>query len=132
MARKDLRKEQIELLRFEKKIIEAAKEKAAGKPINKAPLLAGVAALTTAGASAAEKLNSDAPMQMAADIQAAAGAQAAGDAWLVQLAHVVTNSHNVIQNLAEQGAFLFFQAGGGTPKKPIKETVVSLLTNGLF
>ncbi|WDI32971.1 hypothetical protein PUV54_07140 [Hyphococcus flavus] len=131
MTKKDLRPEQIKLLRFEKILKETAEEKAAGKPLNKAPVLAGLAVVAAAGAGAAAKLGNEAPLQFAADIEAAAKAPIAGDAWLINLAEVVTKSHSVVESLAEQGAFALLQANG-TPKSPPAEVVQSLLTNGLF
>lgn len=132
MSNKDLRAEQIKLLKFERTLQNAAREKAAGKPLDKAPILAGLALVAAAGAGAAEKLGTDAPLAYAAEIEAAATSAGASDAWLISLAEVVTTSHIAIQNLAEQGAFLLFKASGGTPKIWPSESVSSLLKSGLF
>lgn len=132
MDQKDLRPEQVKLLRFEKILIKAAEDKASGKPIDKAPILSGLALVAAAGAGAAAKLGDETPLKVAADIEAAATVSADGNAWLINLAEVVSKSHNAVENLAEQGAFLLLQANGGTPKEPPSEAVSSLLTSGLF
>ncbi len=130
MRNKDLRSEQIALLRFEKSLKEAAKEKASGKPLDKAPVLAGLAAVTAAGASAAAKLGDASALQYAAEIERAALAPNDGNAWLMNLAEVVSKSHNAIEALAEKGAFVFLQAGG-TPKENPPEVIAYLLLSGL-
>ena len=133
MTNKDLRSEQIELLRFEKTIIAAAKDKAAGKPLDKAAVLAGVAGVTAAAASVADKLGDQTPLQYAAEVERAAFAANDANAWLTDLAEVVTTGHSVIEALAQKGAFVIMQASGGTPKgEPPAEVVASLLMNGPF
>lgn len=132
MTQKDLRPEQVKLLRFEKTLVEAAKDRATGKPLDKAPILAGLAAVAAAGAGAAAKLGSEIPLKAAADIEMAATVSGGEDAWLINLAEVVSKSHSVVEALAQQGAFIIMQAGGGTPKEPPSEAVSSLLMNGLF
>jgi len=130
MARRDLRPEQVKLLRFERLITQACREKIGGKKLNKASVLAGLPLVAAAGAGAAAKLGTDAPLRFAADIEAAAQSAAPGEAWLTQLAEVVTAGHNAIQDLAEKGSWLLIH---GTPKDPpAAEVVKSLLTNGLF
>ncbi len=130
MAQWDLRSEQLKLLRFEKLIERACADMVAGKNLNKATVLAGLPLVAAAGAAAAQKLNADAPLQHAANIEAAAHSAATGEAWLTQLAEVVTTGHNAIESLAESGAFLLLQASG-TPKRSTSEFVQSLLMNGL-
>ena len=130
MAKRDLRPEQLQLLRFEKLIKNACREVVAGKKLDKAPVLAGLPLLAAASAVAAHKLAADAPLQYAEKVAAAAHSSAADEAWLTQLATVVTTGHNVIENLAQNGAFLLLQANG-TPKRSTSEFVQSLLMNGL-
>lgn len=132
MKNKDLRSEQIALLRFEKSLIAAAKDKAEGKGLNKAPVLAGLAAVTAAAASVADKMGDATALQVAAEIERASLASSEANAWLTDLAVVVSKGHNVIETLAEKGAFVIFQASGGTPKEPPAEVVASLLMNGPF
>jgi len=129
---KDLRTEQVKLLRFEKTLEAVCRNFVAGKPLDKAPVLAGVAAVSAAAASAAAKLGDASPLSYAAAIESAATSPAGGEAWLVNLAEAVANSHNAIETLAREGAFAFLQAGGGTPKKTSLEAVTSLLTSGPF
>ena len=132
MKNKDLRSEQIALLRFENSLIEAAKNKASGKVLDKAPVLAGLAAVTAAGASVTDKMGDVSGVQYAAEIERAALAANDGSAWLMNLAEVVSKAHNAIEALAQNGAFVFLQATGGTPKKDPPEVIASLLMNGLL
>lgn len=132
MKNKDLRSEQIKLLRFEKMLIAAAKDKASGKPLNKAPVLAGVAAVTAAAASVADKMGDASLMQYASDVENAAFASNDGGAWLISLAEAVSKGHNAIEALAQKGAFVILQAGGGTPKEDPPSVIASLLMNGPF
>ncbi|MEZ5893827.1 MAG: hypothetical protein R3C58_11890 [Parvularculaceae bacterium] len=130
MKSKDLRKEQIALLRFEKALANAAQEKAAGKPLNKGPVLAGLAATLATATALAEKLGTDAPLRYAAELKSAATMQASAESWLMNLAEVAGKAHNAIETLALQGSFVILQATGGTPKEPPREVVASLLMNG--
>ncbi|MFC2951471.1 hypothetical protein ACFOOP_05995 [Marinicaulis aureus] len=130
MKNKDLRSEQIALLRFEKSLTKAAEAKASGKPLDKAPLIAGVAAVTAAAASVAEKMGDASLMQYAAEVESAAFATNDANAWLMNLAEAVSKGHNAIEALAQKGAFVFLQAGG-TPKENPPEVIASLLMSGL-
>jgi len=94
--------------------------------------MAGLGLVTAAAVGSAAKLGTDKPLQFAADITAAAAAGGVSDAWLTNLAEVVTKSHNAIETLAVQGSYLLLQASGGTPKDPPSEAVASLLSTGLF
>ena len=130
MKNKDLRSEQIALLRFEKSMKKAAADKAAGKPLDKAPLIAGVAAVTAAAASVADKMGDPSLMQYADAVESAAYAANDGNAWLLNLAAAVSKGHNAIEALAQKGAFVFLQAGG-TPKENPPEVIAYLLMSGL-
>lgn len=132
MKNKDLRSEQIALLRFEKSLTKAAEAKASGKPLDKAPLIAGVAAVTAAAASVADKMGDASLMQYAAEVESAAYAANDGNAWLMNLAEAVSKGHNAIEALAQKGAFVILQAGGGTPKEDPPSVIASLLLNGPF
>lgn len=129
MAKRDLRPEQVTLLRFEKLVEKVARDKVAGKKVDKAPLIAAMPLMAAAGAIAAQKLGDDAPLQHMAELNAILHAPAASEEWLVQLAEVVTRGHNALQSLADQGGWLFVH---GTPKRETAELVQSLLTNGPF
>ncbi len=103
---KDLRKEQLALLRFEKQI-------------------AGLAAVLAAGAVAAKgvdgKLHASQGAQAYADIQTA----------LVNLADVTGQAHEALNAKAlEAGATILQAAGGGLPKFEPSEAVRSILGLG--
>ncbi|MFN0024021.1 MAG: hypothetical protein ACKVS5_08980 [Parvularculaceae bacterium] len=103
---KDVRKEQVQLLKFEKKL---------------AGLAAFVAAGSATAASAADKINAEATMKAYDDISKA----------LVQLADVTTQAHAALQSSAlEAGVRIFEANGGGTGKNPPAEIVRSLLGIG--
>lgn len=129
MAKKDLRPEQVTLLRFEKLVEKIARDKVAGKKINKAPLFAALPLMAASGAIAAQKLGDDAPLRHMAELDAVVNAPAAGDEWLLQLAEVVSKGHAALESLADQGGWLFVH---GTPKRDTVEVVQSLLMNGPF
>lgn len=129
---KDLRAEQVKLVRFEKTLETACRNFVAGKPLDKAPVLAGLAAVSAAAASAAVKLEDASPLALAGEIERAASAAAGDGAWLANLAEVVTRSHNAVESMAIEKAFQILAVGGGTPKKTSAETVLSLLTSGPF
>jgi hypothetical protein len=102
---KDVRKEQLVLLKFEEKLV---------------GLAAFLAASAASAASAADKLNSDATMKAYEDVNAA----------LVHLAEVTTQAHAVMQvGVIEAGARAL-QATGGTPKASATEAVRSILGIG--
>lgn len=102
---KDVRKEQLELLKFEKK-------------------LAGLAAFFAAGsasaASAAEKLNGEATLKAYDDIRDA----------LVRLADVTAEAHQTLQQSATEIGVRALEISGGVPKPPPSEVVRSLLGLG--
>ena len=103
---KDVRKEQVELLKFEKKL---------------AGLAAFVAAGAATAASAADKVNAEATMKAYADISNA----------LVHLADVTTKAHTALEAQALAAGLRFFEAnGGGTGKNPPAEVVRSILGIG--
>ena len=119
MRTKDLRKEQIALLRFEKELTQKAKDLAAGRKITPAAFAAGLASLTWAGNAAAEKLGSDAPAQVAVDAKniLAQSGDISGEV-LVSLAEVVSKGHAVVEKMAVDASFLILQASGGPKKDP--------------
>ena len=103
---KDVRKEQVQLLKFERK-------------------LAGLAAFLAAGsataASAADKVNAEATMKAYADIQNA----------LIHLADVTTKAHAALEaSVIEAGGRALEVDGGGAPKNPPSGVVRSLLGIG--
>lgn len=103
---KDVRKEQLVLLKFEQK-------------------LAGLAAFAAAGsasaAAAADKINGEATLKAYQDIREA----------LVHLADVTTQAHAAIQsNASDAGVRILEAVGGGAPKDPPSEVVRLLLGIG--
>lgn len=103
---KDVRKEQLVLLKFEKE-------------------LAGLAAIVAAGsataAAAADKINGEATAKAYEDIRLA----------LVHLADITTAAHASLQSTAiEAGVRILEANGGGAPKNPPSEVVRSLLGIG--
>lgn len=101
---KDVRKEQVQLLKFEKKL---------------AGLAAFVAAGSATAASAADKVNAEATMKAYADISNA----------LVHLADVTTKAHAALEASAVQAGVRALQLNGA-PKNPPSEVVRSLLGIG--
>jgi hypothetical protein len=102
---KDVRKEQVQLLKFERKL---------------ASLAAFVAAASATAASAADKVNAEATMKAYADISNA----------LVHLADVTTKAHAALEASVVEAGVRALQLNGGTPKNPPSEVVRSLLGIG--
>jgi xanthine dehydrogenase molybdopterin-binding subunit B len=103
---KDVRKEQLVLLKFEKKI---------------ASLAAFVAAGSATAASASEKMGGDASAVAYDQIRQA----------LVNLAEVTSNAHVVLEQTVAQAGLKSLDASGGVPKDPpTVEMVRSLLGLG--
>ncbi|MEM9168463.1 MAG: hypothetical protein AAGC56_02320 [Pseudomonadota bacterium] len=103
MVRKDLRKEQVSLLRFEKQIAASA---------------AALAALQTSAQAAEMKLDG-AALEAYADLQSA----------MLNLADVTTRVHESLNAKAEELGCATFQAWG-VPKDPPKSVVSSILGLG--
>lgn len=101
---KDVRKEQVQLLKFEKKL---------------AGLAAFVAAGSATAASAAGKVNAEATMKAYSDISNA----------LLHLADVTTKAHAVLEASVVETGVRALQANGA-PKNPPSEVVRSLLGIG--
>ncbi|PQA88029.1 hypothetical protein [Hyphococcus luteus] len=129
---KDLRTEQVKLLRFEKSIEAACRNVVSGKPLDKAPVLASLSALAASAAAVSAKLGTDAPLRLVAEAKAAAAQPVESSSWLVNLAEAASKSHALLETLAQDGSFQILQASGGTPKRATTETVASLLMNGPF
>ncbi|NWG90955.1 MAG: hypothetical protein HXY21_00395 [Parvularculaceae bacterium] len=102
---KDVRKEQLVLLKFEEKL---------------AGLAAFVAASAATAASAADKLNNGATMKAYDDISAA----------LIHLADVTSQAHQALHAGALEAGARALQATGGTPKVSATEAVRSILGIG--
>ena len=102
---KDLRKEQLVLLRFEKQL---------------AALAGVVAAGSATAASAAAKLDADAPAGAYDQIRQA----------LIQLAEVTTEVHAAMNARAIDAGLRILEASGGTPKDPPAQVVRSILGIG--
>ncbi len=101
---KDVRKEQVELLKFEKKL---------------AGLAAFVAAGAATAASAADKVNADVTLKAYADISNA----------LVHLADVTSMAHSALEASVFEAGVRALQVNGA-PKNPPSEVVRSLLGIG--
>lgn len=102
---KDVRKEQLVLLKFERKL---------------AGLAAFVAAGSATAASAADKINSEETAKAYADIREA----------LIHLADVTSQAHQTLQSNAMEAGARALEVGGGMPKLSTSETVRSLLGLG--
>lgn len=103
---KDMRPEQLVLLRFEKKL---------------AGLAAFVAGMGASAATASTKVDADAAAKAYEDIRQA----------VVHLADVTSAAHAALQSSAgELGVRLMAVGGGGTPKDPPSAVVRSLLGLG--
>lgn len=103
---KDVRTEQLALLKFEQKL---------------AALAAFVAASSATAASAADKINGEATLKAYQDIRQA----------LVHLADVTTEAHAAMQaTIADSGVRVLEATGGGAPKTPPSEVVRLLLGIG--
>lgn len=102
---KNLKKEQLVLLRFEKQI-------------------AGLAAIMATGAAAAKaadgKLHASEATAAYADVQAA----------LVKLAEVTSQAHDALGARAAEAGLNLLQASGGVPKRSVSSTVTSILGIG--
>jgi hypothetical protein len=102
---KELRKEQLALLRFEKQL---------------AALAGVVAAGSATAASAATKVDAAASAEGYDKIRQA----------LVHLAEVTTEVHAAMNAKAIEAGLRIMEAAGGTPKTPPLEIVRSILGNG--
>ncbi|MFN3958564.1 MAG: hypothetical protein ACK4NP_01480 [Parvularculaceae bacterium] len=101
---KDVRKEQVQLLKFEKKL---------------AGLAAFVAAGSATAASAADKVNAEATLKAYDDIRNA----------LIHLADVTTQAHAALEASVFEAGVRALQVNGA-PKNPPSEVVRSLLGIG--
>lgn len=102
---KDVRKEQVALLKFERKL---------------AGLAAFVAAGSATAASAADKLNGETTLKAYNDIREA----------LAHLADVTAATHLSLQQSAAEIGVRALEATGGTPKASASEVVRSILGIG--
>lgn len=123
----DLRREQIALLRHEKRLIREARKAGQGLAINRPALLASAAAAIAAGTAAAAKLGAPALTAYAEAMQAAT--EKTGPALLVALAEIATAGHAAFETAANTAGFRLL-ADGGRPKPPPVEQVLSLLGIG--
>ncbi|MEL6361306.1 MAG: hypothetical protein AAFR21_09470 [Pseudomonadota bacterium] len=101
----DVRKEQLVLLKFEKKL---------------AGLAAFVAAGSATAASAANKVGDEVSLQAYNDIQQA----------LINLADVTSEAHAALQAKASEAGVRALEISGGVPKDPPAQVVRSLLGLG--
>jgi hypothetical protein len=102
---KDVRREQVKLLQFEKKIV---------------GLAAFLAASSTAAASASTKINHEAASRAYDDIRAA----------LVNLADVTAHAHAAFEAGVAAEGLKALEASGGVPKRDVAQVVQSVLGLG--
>ncbi|MEM8772497.1 MAG: hypothetical protein AAGD92_12685 [Pseudomonadota bacterium] len=102
---KDLRKEQILLLRFEKQI-------------------AGLAAILAAGGAAAKTVDGK------IHASEASVAYAEVEAALVNLANVTADAHDALNAKANSAGAHLLETAGGIPKSSVSSTVASILGIG--
>jgi hypothetical protein len=128
MMTKDLRREQILVLRFEKTLADQAKRKMAGKKISRSAIAVSLAGLFTAGTASAAKLGSDAPIQVYNAVQEALPktGEISGEI-LVSLAEIIGKGHALVESLAIDASFKLLEVSGGTDKDPPVEMVKSIL-----
>ena len=102
---KDVRKEQVALLRFEKKVV-------------------GLAAMLAAGAATAKAV--DGKLHATDGTAAFAEMEAA----LVRLAEVTSHAHDALAAKATESGAMMLQATGGVPKRSVSSAVASILGIG--
>lgn len=102
---KDVRKEQVALLQFEKKVV-------------------GLAAMLAAGAATAKAVDGK---FHASD---ATAAYAEMEAALVRLADVTSQAHDALAVKAAESGAVMLQATGGVPKRSVSSAVGSILGIG--
>lgn len=125
---KDLRKEQITLLRFERALKAAARDQASGKGFDAAKLGGLAAGVAAAGHIAAEKL---AQPQLAAFAEMTdAAATQTGENMLVALARIMTEGHAAFEAAAVSFGFGLLADGGRPKEEPPLQVVLSLLGLG--
>jgi hypothetical protein len=124
----DLRKEQITLLRHERKLKRAAADHAAGRKVNWGAIRFSAAAASAVAIGAAVKLSQPALAKYAAMNDAAA--QQDGANMLVALADVATRAHAAFEAAAVSLNFGLLADGGRPKEQPPHEVVLSLLGLG--
>ena len=128
MNSKDIRKEQIALLRFESILPEQAKKLVAGGKVNRLSIAGGLASVVGASFVASYKLGSVEPIAHAADAVVTYAANVAqGDKLLVSVANTISDGHAAIEQIAVEGGLRLLQAGGGTGKPDAAVVVKSIL-----
>lgn len=128
MTKKDLRKEQITLLRFERALKTAARDLAAGKGFDAVKIAGLAAGVSAAGLAAADKLAQPALADFAAMTDAAA--TQTGENMLVALARVMTEGHAAFEAAAVTLGFGLLADGGRPKEEPPLQVVLSLLGLG--
>lgn len=124
MHKKDLRREQIALLKHEQTLTAAAKKLAGNKGFDRKAVIASAAAASAVAIAAADKLAQPALADFAALNDAAA--TQTGENLLIALAHVATSAHAAFESAAMEAGFILL-AQGGTPKEPPARAVLSAL-----
>lgn len=117
MQSKDIRKEQIALLQFERTLPEQAETLKAGGRVNRVAVAGGLVSVMGAAFGASYKLGSVEPIAQASNAVVAYAANIAeGDKLLVSVANAISDGHAVVEQLAVDGGLRLLQAGGGTHK----------------
>lgn len=129
--KKDLRKQQVGLLRFERLIVREAEGIRDGEGLSRLALAGGLGSVALASLTAAVKLGSFEPLahtgRAALTFVANAGD---GKAMLSAMAEVASAGHSAVERLAAEGGWVYFQVGGGTDK-PERVTRIVQSTLGM-
>lgn len=128
MNSKDIRKEQIALLRFERVLPEQAKQLVAGGKVNRVSIACGLASVVGASFVASYKLGSVEPIAHAANAVVTYAANVAqGDKLLMSMANIISDGHAAVERVAVEGGLRLLEAGGGTGKPDAASVVKSIL-----
>lgn len=132
MKRKDIRKEQIALLKFEKTLPQQAETLKAGDGVNRLSLAGGLAGVVGVSIVAAYKLGSVEPIAQASNAVVAYAANVTqGEQLLISVAEAISKGHAVIEEMAVESGLRLLEVGGGTGGKEAVSEVVMRSILGL-
>lgn len=126
MTKRDLRPEQIKLLRLEKAIETEAKNVRDGGAVNRGKITAALTVALAGGVAAAEKLGSPELLKYVENIEAQGSK--AGVELLTGLAEAVSAGHAAFE--AKGNALGYLLVDGGRPKLDSAQVVASILGIG--
>lgn len=125
MKRKDIRKEQIALLHFEKTLPLQAEALKEGGRVNRLSLAGGLASVMGVSMVAAYKLGSLEPIAHASNAVVAYAANITqSDKLLVGVAEAISSGHAAVEQMAVESGLRLFEVGGGTGGKAAANVVV--------